>query len=347
MSICSSKHGRVFGRGSREMTDVVVRPAHRSGRREQLCGDRSRCVCCVVVLLLASLVGVRGRPSSSNWAVSCVLLLVPRVKASSGTAFSDLKNSWERLSGTCKRLGDPPPPTAPTNVRAFGERDAALVLFDTPRDADGWLWRVTAVGNASLTTTTTCRVARIQSAGMGVATNKSSLKCGAAACRYFWYDIGGGNEVSRLTSHAKYPNSPDRTDKLTSGSFEVPTQNKDNMGSMIEGYVQAPQSGQYRFFTDSDDHSEVWVADRPNMEDGLKKVVELKGCCREVAGSTKLQWTAGQKYYVRALVKEGGGGEYLKVGLQRDGGSKLMPIPISMFATGWSRRAQESLCPFR
>ena len=171
---------------------------------------------------------------------------------------------------------------------------------------------------------------------------KSSLKCGAVACRYLYFDIGGGNEVWRLTNHAKYPDKPDRTDKLTSGNFEVPTQNKDRMGSMIEGYVKAPGSGKFRFFTSSDDGSEVWVAERPDTQQGLKKAVELKGCCREVAGTIRVQWTAGQTYYIRALVKEGGGGEYLRVGLQRDGGPKRIPIPISMFA-----KSGQSACAAR
>ena len=105
------------------------------------------------------------------------------------------------------------------------------------------------------------------------------------------------------------------------------------MGVMIEGFVKAPETGKYRFFTSSDDSSEVWVAYQPNVKSPLTKVVELQGCCRQVAGTTRVQWTAGLRYFMMALVKEHGGGEYLYVGFQRDGGGKkYMPIPISMFS---------------
>ena len=140
-------------------------------------------------------------------------------------------------------------------------------------------------------------------------------------------------KVSDLTSNKKYPDKPDRTEKLTSGSFEVPTQNKNNMGAMIEGYIKAPNTGKFRFFTHSDDWSEVWVAEQPNTQNNLKKVVELRGCCREVAGTARVEWTAGHTYYIMGLVKADGGGEHLRVGFQRDdGGEKYMPIPIGMFA---------------
>ena len=58
-----------------------------------------------------------------------------------------------------------------------------------------------------------------------------------------------------------------------------------------------------------DDASQVWVASEPDIKTGLRMMVEQRGCCREVAGSGRIQWTAGKTYYVKAYVKEGGGGE--------------------------------------
>ena len=146
-----------------------------------------------------------------------------------------------------------------------------------------------------------------------------ALECGAVACRYFWFDIGSATTVSALTSHYKYPGQHDRMDKLAAaGSFEVPKQPTGKLGSMIEGFVKAPESGEYQFFTNSDDESEVWAAEQPHTKVHLKKVVELRGgCCKEVAGSVKVRWSAGQPYYIRALVKAGEGGGYLHVGFQR------------------------------
>ena len=69
----------------------------------------------------------------------------------------------------------------------------------------------------------------------------------------------------------------------------------------------------------------MWASDvdgftpsSPQSNDGLKKVVELNGCCREVTGCLKLKWKKGGVYYIKGLVKEGGGGEYLHIGYKRD-----------------------------
>lgn len=92
----------------------------------------------------------------------------------------------------------------------------------------------------------------------------------------------------------------------------------------------APITAAYTFSTFSDDSSVVWVATKPNTQANLIKAVELVGCCRKVQGTKAVQWVAERTYYVRALLKEGGGGEYLRVGLKA-GSKEFYPVPISMF----------------
>jgi hypothetical protein len=105
------------------------------------------------------------------------------------------------------------------------------------------------------------------------------------------------------------------------------------MGAVIEGFVVAPTTGQYTFSTRSDDSSEVWASPVENTNLGsLIKVVELVGCCRKVNGNVKLSWVKGKAYYIKGLVKEGGGGEYLDIGM-KVGNREYYPIPISMFAS--------------
>ena len=101
---------------------------------------------------------------------------------------------------------------------------------------------------------------------------------------------------------------------------------------MLEGFVVAPATGEYNFLLKSDDSGRVWAATEPDTKEESRMVVavNLNGCCREVRGDTAVEWTKGQKYYVRGIAKEGGGGDYLQIGFE-DGGSKYMPIPISMF----------------
>ena len=166
----------------------------------------------------------------------------------------------------------------------------------------------------------------------------AELACGATACRYWWYNIKG-KSVSDLTTQTKYKQfKPDKTEALASGNFEVTSNTGDNLGAMIEGYIKPTTTGNYIFWTNSDDASEVWAASQPNTKNGLQKVVELTGCCQDVKGTKQLYWTAGKLYYIMGLVKEGGGGDHLRVGMQGpvdkngNGGVKQFPIPIAQFA---------------
>lgn len=133
------------------------------------------------------------------------------------------------------------------------------------------------------------------------------LKCGAAACAYYYTDISG-MDVADLTEASKFPDAPDETRSLTGGSFATQSAYGTNFGAMIEGYVRAPVTAAYTFFTESDDASEVWVATEPATQSSLVKVVELESCCIEVTGTVQVSWTAGKTYYIKGLLKEGGGG---------------------------------------
>ena len=158
------------------------------------------------------------------------------------------------------------------------------------------------------------------------------------ACRYWWYNIKGV-AVSDLTKQTKYKEfKPDKTEVLASGNFEVSSNTGNDLGAKIEGFVKPTKTGNYIFWTNSDDASEVWAASQPNTKNGLQKVVELTGCCKDVKGTKQLYWTAGKLYYVMGLVKEGGKGDHLRVGMQGpvdkngNGGTKQFPIPIAQFA---------------
>ena len=165
------------------------------------------------------------------------------------------------------------------------------------------------------------------SAPRGISSS-TRLKCGAVACEYQWNGIGG-TKVRDLIRSPNYPSRPNRMVKLTS-KFSM-TMKGNNLGVMLEGFVLAPTSGAYTFSTRSDDSSEVWAATQPNTQRNLIKVVELNGCCRKVDGRRSVQWIQARTYYLRAYVKEGGGGEYLYVGMKVNG-KEYFPIPISMFA---------------
>ena len=149
---------------------------------------------------------------------------------------------------------------------------------------------------------------------------------------YYYNNVRGSYNVAALVSSSKFPDSPDDMYGVDGYSQLTQVRSAANyFGVMVEGFVQAPATGKYKFFTYSDDSSEVWVSEQAGRTDNLTKVVELTGCCREIAGNVEVDWVQGQLYYIRGLLYERWGNEYLQIGMQIQGGQKFMPIPVDMF----------------
>ena len=117
--------------------------------------------------------------------------------------------------------------------------------------------------------------------------------------------------------------------------FESPSNVGDNYGRRIRGFICVPTTGSYTFWIASDDRSELWLSSDASPSN--------KVLIAHVAGWTNSrQWTkyatqqsaavsltAGQKYYIEALHKEGTGGDHVSVGWQLPGGALERPIPGS------------------
>jgi len=158
-----------------------------------------------------------------------------------------------------------------------------------------------------------------------------ALPCGAKACSSYYTGIGG-SRITNLKASDKFKGG--RADDIrkvsvSSTNFETIKNYGNNYGAVLEGYVVAPETGEYVMLTNSDDDSEVWVATKPDIKTDLVKAVALIGCCREITGTVKISMEKGKKYYIKGLMKEGGGGDYLKIGIKL-GNKKYMPIPLSM-----------------
>ena len=137
--------------------------------------------------------------------------------------------------------------------------------------------------------------------------------------REFWTGLGGST-VPALTSSPNYPNYPTGTDYPV--QFEGPTNAMDNYGTRMHGYVIPPVTGSYRFWIASDDNSELWLS--PNQEPASAQLI-----AGVPVWTDPQQWTkytnqasapvtleAGMLYYIRALQKEGDGGDNLAVAWQ-------------------------------
>ena len=149
------------------------------------------------------------------------------------------------------------------------------------------------------------------------------------ATGFLWWDtwtgIGGAHPMEKLTDNENYPNNPTASQLLPFINTRYATgfqgNGNNNYGSRASGILVAPETGEYRFFLRSDDHGQVWISTDENP-DNKKLIAEEKGCCKGftlndggLSGLVKLE--RGKKYYFEALLKEGGGGDWMMVQWRR------------------------------
>jgi len=150
----------------------------------------------------------------------------------------------------------------------------------------------------------------------GIAGNTIGQPTGEILWEY-WYDIGGTG-LGTLRNDPRFPDSPDMTELRD--SFDSALDPWDNYGCRALGYLYAPADGDYEFWVAGDDNCELWLS--TNDDAGNATVV-----ARVSGWTAQYEWTkypeqrssaialqAGKKYYIEALMKEGGGGDTLTVG---------------------------------
>lgn len=145
-----------------------------------------------------------------------------------------------------------------------------------------------------------------------------------------WRGIGGGN-VDSLRGHAAYPDRP--TERTRLRVFESPKDVGDDYGARVRGYVHPPATGDYVFWIASDDNGELWLSTDDDPK--TKVVIARQGEWtspqeyekRAEQKSMPLRLEAGRRYYIEALLKEGGGGDHVSVRWQLPDGKIEQPIP--------------------
>jgi Leucine-rich repeat (LRR) protein len=135
-----------------------------------------------------------------------------------------------------------------------------------------------------------------------------------------------------LIDAASFPDSPLQLTQI--GSFESPSIQISNYGQRISGYITAPATGDYVFYLAADDQAVLFLSTDTSRGN-------LRAIAREPEWTFSRDWTgtdrrpnrenisvpialqAGQRYYLEAVVQQGGGGENLAVAWQRPGD----PVP--------------------
>jgi autotransporter-associated beta strand protein len=148
-------------------------------------------------------------------------------------------------------------------------------------------------------------------------TNLSDTFTGAPGGLYrtFFRNISGAN-VSDLTGSANFPNSPDQETYLT--SFDGGSNQGDNYGSTLRGYLLPPVTGTYNFWVAADNSSQLILA--PTAAQAGTPVIASSGTVSQYAwdqttaqASAPVTLTGGQPYYIELRQKEATGGDHAAV----------------------------------
>jgi hypothetical protein len=150
------------------------------------------------------------------------------------------------------------------------------------------------------------------------------------------YPTGGGNAIAELTNHPSYLNNqPDFEAVITAMNSRLapaPYNNngRENYGGGIIGHFIPPTSGNWIFYVSSDDDGLLLMNTNGPNSNGKSPVRFAPGCCRALsAGSDPtppISLLAGQAYYIEALFKEGGGGDYVEVAARLQGSSDALVV---------------------
>lgn len=146
-----------------------------------------------------------------------------------------------------------------------------------------------------------------------------------------WTNITGST-VASLTTNSRYPNSPSSSGTLT--TFELPVNSGNNYGVKVYGWLCPPATGNYVFWIASDDAAELWISTTGDPANKVKRAYNT-------AYTNSRQWnkyatqksvsialTAGTKYYLEALMKEGSGNDNLAVGWAKPGQATTAPSEV-------------------
>lgn len=152
--------------------------------------------------------------------------------------------------------------------------------------------------------------------------------------RQVWYG-NTGTAIADLRKLPEFPNNPDSITYL--GRFEVPKDIAEQYGTRVFGWLTAPETGNYTFYFASDDNGELWLSS-DSLPDNIGNLpiarvsewTDPRQYTKFPEQTSKtISLTAGKKYYVEALFKEGSGGDNLSVAWKLPSGVTENPIPAT------------------
>lgn len=174
---------------------------------------------------------------------------------------------------------------------------------------------------------------------------------GSGTISYERWNSVSGTSISNIP----LTNTPSATGTYT--SFEIPSNAADNYGMRLRGYLTAPATGAYTFWIAGDDNAELWLGTN-DQASSRARIAYHTGWTNSrewnkyaTQKSAPITLVGGARYYIEALMKEGGGGDNLSVGWLKPGQTGTTPsqvIPgtqLSPFSTGTTTTAAKATSP--
>lgn len=181
---------------------------------------------------------------------------------------------------------------------------------------------------------------------------KSCIEITEGALRFeAWFDIPGAAIDGLFDPRVPEPgkNNGDAPD-FVGAVFSLNSQDafvsgpNNNYAARMYGFITPPETGDYWFFVRSDDASELFISTDDDPANAQWQAEELD-CCDafqepgidDTTSFAPISMVAGQRYYIEARYKEGGGGDWMEVGWRLDGDSTpaadLTPIDGRFLST--------------
>ncbi|NNL76205.1 MAG: T9SS type A sorting domain-containing protein, partial [Desulfobacterales bacterium] len=142
-----------------------------------------------------------------------------------------------------------------------------------------------------------------------------------------------GNSITNLLNAPNYPNSPSVSAEML--LFEIPSDQGDNFGARVSGYLCAPETGTYYFWIAGNNHTELNLS-TTNLEADKVRIAHHEDWAGyrqwdkfPTQKSQGVVLTQGVEYYIEAFLKESSGGDKMAVGWRRPSdGDGALPTEV-------------------
>ena len=181
-----------------------------------------------------------------------------------------------------------------------------------------------SVETKTVTVTVTESTGAQASTSFSIQTDTSAGK----VLREWWTGLPGGQSLDLLTNSPNYPDNP--SGRAIDNQFESPSHVNDNYGVRMRAYFIPGATARYKFWIASDDNGRLLLstdqdpanASQIAFQPNWASPREWDKYSEQESGWISLQ--AGQKYYIEALMKEGGGLDNLAVAFQQEGAGRVL-----------------------